>query len=115
MKNNKLPEFGPPPIKEQETKKNKEKPEKKSNSTDSLKSEQEHSRSGQWSMSDSDSGSDGESDDYSLKSSYDAEVAYGHSPKAVQNARLNHFHSDNIKELDRKETAKFVAPSLQTL
>ena len=50
-------------------------------------------------MSDSGSGSgdDSESDDYSLKSSYDAEVAYKYSPNDSKHAKLNHFHQDSIK------------------
>ena len=47
--------------------------------------------------SDSGSGSDCESDDYSLKSSYDAEVAYKYSPNDSKHAKLNHFHLDSIK------------------
>ena len=45
-------------------------------------------------MSDSGSGSVCESDDYSLKSSYDAEVAYRYSPN---NSKLNQFHENSIK------------------
>ena len=60
-------------------------------------------------MSDSGSGSVCESDDYSLKSSYDAEVAYRYSPN---DSKLNQFHKNSIKQMDKKETAKFEAPSI---
>ena len=63
-------------------------------------------------MSDSGSGDDSESDDYSLKSSYDAEVAYKYSPNDSKHAKLNHFHQDSIKQMERKETAKFTAPTI---
>ena len=45
-------------------------------------------------MSDSGSGSVCESDDYSLKSSYDAEVAYRYSPN---DSKLNQFHKNSVK------------------
>ena len=53
---------------------------------------------------------DGDSDDYSLASSYDAEVAYKHTPEEEKSKKLSQFNKQKNARgttMQKKSTAKF--------